>query len=97
MSRNSSKQNESEVDHMEHSKHIISELLLGKEGSFSTGVTKGDQGAQNNGKEGQGCKDSFPFFVEVISGLSKSNKERLKHALHEVVTFLNDDVDEVHI
>ncbi|CAM0884246.1 unnamed protein product [Alopecurus aequalis] len=94
MSRDSSEKNVFGVDPLEHYKHIISELLLRKEDTFSTGVMKRVKGvmAQNNGKVSQ---KSSPLFTEEIRGLSKCDMERLKHALHDVFTILNDDVDEI--
>ena len=94
MSRDSSERNVSGVDPMEHYKHIISELLLRQEDTFSTGDMKHVKGfmAQNNGKVGQ---KSLPLFTQEIRSLSKCDMERLKHVLHDVFTILNDDVDEV--
>ncbi|KAE8811713.1 Telomere repeat-binding protein 4 [Hordeum vulgare] len=94
MSRYSSEINVIGNDPMEHYKNIISELLLGREGSFSTGVTKHTElvVAQYNRKVGE---DSLPLFMEEIRGLTKCDMERLNHALREVFTILNDDVDEV--
>lgn len=82
------------IDPIEHYKNIISELLIGKEGTFSTGVTKQTEVvmAQYNCKAGE---DSLPLFMEEIRGLSKCDMERLKHALHEVFTILSNEVDEV--
>jgi len=94
MSRDSNKKNVFGVDPLEHYKHIISELLLGKEDSFSTRVAKPVEGvvAQNVVKAGQ---ESLPLFTEEIRGLSNCDMERLKHVLHDVFTILNDDVDEI--
>lgn len=72
---------------MEHYKHIISELLLKKEDTSSTGVV-----AQNNVKA---SRESLPLFSEEIRGLSECDMEILKHVLHDVFTNLNDDVDEI--
>jgi hypothetical protein len=87
MSRDSYEKNVFGVDPMEHYKHIISELLLKKEDTSSTGVV-----AQNNVKASQ---ESLPLFSEEIRGLSECDMEILKHVLHDVFTNLNDDVDEV--
>jgi hypothetical protein len=94
MSRGSDEKNVFGLDPMEHYKHIVSELLLGKEDTFSTGVMKQvrGSGAQNNVKAG---KESLGLFTEEIGGLSKCDMERLKHVLHDIFTTLNDDVDEV--
>lgn len=84
----------SRINPIEHYKNIISELLLEKEGTFSTGVTKQTKVvmAKYNCKAGE---DSLPLFMEEIRGLSKCDMERLNHALHEVFTILSDEVDEV--
>ncbi|KAL6616575.1 hypothetical protein ACP70R_038845 [Stipagrostis hirtigluma subsp. patula] len=97
MSKESLKQNQSKFDHLECCKLVLSELLPEKDNSLSGGVIKGVEGIkiQNNGKEGHACNKSFPLFADQTSGLSNYNKERLKHALHEVVTSLNDDADEI--
>ncbi|KAL5228942.1 hypothetical protein ABZP36_017207 [Zizania latifolia] len=95
MSKISSEQNEFEVDHMEYYKHLICKLTE-KDGNLSTRVSR-DQSSmdQDNGKVGQGYEKSFPLFKEGISGLSENKKERLKHVLHEIVSFFTNDVDKV--
>jgi hypothetical protein len=94
MSRGSDEKYVFGVDPMEHYKHIISDLLLGKEDTLSTGVMKRVKGAwaQNNVKVG---KESLGLFTEEIGGLSKCDMERLKHVLHDIFITLSDDVDEV--
>uniref|UniRef100_A0ACD5XAL4 Uncharacterized protein n=1 Tax=Avena sativa TaxID=4498 RepID=A0ACD5XAL4_AVESA len=94
MSRDSDKKNVFGVDPLEHYKHIISELLLRKEDTFSTRVVKRVKGVvtQNVVKASQ---ESLPLFTEEIRGLSNCDMERLKHVLHDVFTILNDDVDEI--
>ena len=63
MSRDSSERNVYGIDHIKHYKNIISELLLGKEGTFSTGVAKQTEVvmAQYNRKAGE---DSLQLFME---------------------------------
>ncbi|OEL31039.1 hypothetical protein BAE44_0007937 [Dichanthelium oligosanthes] len=97
MSRKSFMENESNVDHMEHYKYVLSKLLLEQDDSFGKVVSKEVQGTstQNKGKEGYICNRTFPLFTKQISGLSENDKDRIKLALHEIVTFLNNDVDEV--
>ncbi|PVH37639.1 hypothetical protein PAHAL_5G050000 [Panicum hallii] len=97
LTRKSFEETESNVDHMEHYKYILSKLLQGQDDSFCKGVSNEVQGTitQNKGREGYICKRTFPLFKEQISGLSKNDKEKIKVALHEIITFLNNDVDEV--
>ncbi|XP_025815157.1 uncharacterized protein LOC112892239 isoform X2 [Panicum hallii] len=96
LTRKSFEETESNVDHMEHYKYILSKLLQGQDDSFCKGVSNEVQGTitQNKGREGYICKRTFPLFKEQISGLSKNDKEKIKVALHEIITFLNNDVDE---
>ncbi|RCV28669.1 hypothetical protein SETIT_5G421500v2 [Setaria italica] len=97
VSRKSFEENESNVDHMEHYKYVLSKLLRGQDDSFRKGGCKEVQGGstQNKGKDGNICNRTFPLFTEPISGLSNNDKERIKLCLHEIITFLNNDVDEV--
>ena len=97
LTRKSFEENESNVDLMEHYKYILSKLLQGQDDSFCKGVNNEDRdtNSQNKGKEGYICKRTFPLFKEQFGGLSKNDKEKIKLALHEIITFLNNDVDEV--
>ncbi|KAG2602754.1 uncharacterized protein LOC120708994 isoform X2 [Panicum virgatum] len=97
LTRKSFEENESNVDLMEHYKCILSKMLRGQDDSFCKGVNNEVQGTstQNKGKEGYICKRTFPLFKEQFGGLSKNDKEKIKLALHEIITFLNNDVDEV--
>ncbi|KAF8755775.1 hypothetical protein HU200_011244 [Digitaria exilis] len=97
VSRKSFEENESNIDHMEHYKYVLSKLLGGQDDSFHKEVSKEVQGpsTQNKGKESFTCSRSFPLFQEQIGGLAKNDKERIKLAFHEIITFLNNDVDEV--
>uniref|UniRef100_A0A0A9HGI7 NET domain-containing protein n=1 Tax=Arundo donax TaxID=35708 RepID=A0A0A9HGI7_ARUDO len=98
MSRKPFNQNESKDDYMEHYKAILFELLSGKDDSFSKRVTKEVQGTkiQNKGNEGHICDRALPLFTGQIVGVSKNDNERLKNAIYEIITFLNNDVDEVN-
>ncbi|XP_015696536.1 uncharacterized protein LOC107304930 [Oryza brachyantha] len=91
----SSKQNEFEVDRIEHYRYMISKLIE-NEGSLSTQVSGEVQDSitQDNAKEGQGFEKSFPF-AEGISDLSEFKKEGLKIVLHEVVSFFANAVEKV--
>lgn len=82
---------------MEHYKYVLSKLLGGQDDSFHKEVSKEVQGpsTQNKGKESFTCSRSFPLFQEQIGDLAKNDKERIKLAFHEIITFLNNDVDEV--
>ncbi|KAL6840367.1 hypothetical protein ACP4OV_030177 [Aristida adscensionis] len=95
---NSFEQNESTLDHVEHCKSLLSDLFSDKDSAFSEGIIKEIQGirAQNKSKEEYVGNGSSQLFAEKISGLSKSNEERLKNALQGTVTILNDDVDKMH-
>ncbi|KAG8054281.1 hypothetical protein GUJ93_ZPchr0001g32075 [Zizania palustris] len=95
MSKISLEKNEFEVDRMEYYKHLICKLTE-KDGNLSTRVSRDQSSmAQDNDKVGQGYEKSFPLFKEGINGLSENKKERLKHVLHEIVSFFTDDVDKV--
>ncbi|CAO2172467.1 unnamed protein product [Urochloa humidicola] len=95
--RKTFEENESNVDHMENYKIVLSKLLQGSDDSFREGVSKEGHGTstQNKGKDGYICNKSLPLFTEQMSDLSKNDKERIKLVLHETITFLNNDVDEV--
>ena len=97
LTRKSFEENESNVDLMEHYKYILSKLLQGQDDSFCKGVNNEDRdtNSQNKGKESYICKKTFPLFKEQFGGLSKNDKEQIKLALHEIITFFNNDVDEV--
>ncbi|CAL4953138.1 unnamed protein product [Urochloa decumbens] len=95
--RKTFEENESNVDRMEHYKNVLSKLLRGQDESFHEGVSKEVQGTstRTNGKEGYICNRAFPLFTEQISGLSNNDKERIKLALHDIITCVNNDVDQV--
>ncbi|CAO2196527.1 unnamed protein product [Urochloa humidicola] len=95
--RQTLEENESNVDHMENYKIVLSKLLRGQDDSFREGVRKEGHGTsnQNKDKEAYICNRSLPLFMEQMSDLSNNDKERIKLVLHEIITFLNNDVDEV--
>ncbi|TVU36111.1 hypothetical protein EJB05_18027, partial [Eragrostis curvula] len=96
MSEKSFEQNASKVDRMEHYKSTLSELLSKKDDSLSNGVKDlSNKKTQNKGRYGHDSDRDFPLFLEKINGLSKNDKKILKHTVHEIITLMYDDVDEV--
>ena len=95
MSRKSFEGNDSNVNRLEHYKNVLAKLLPEKGDSFCKGVSNEAQGTDTQSKEGHVCNRALPLFAEQISGLSKNDKEGIKYTLHEIITILNDDLDEV--
>jgi hypothetical protein len=95
MSRKSFEGNDSNVNRLEHYKNVLTKLLLGKGDFFCKGVSNEAQGTSLQSIEGHVCNRALPLFAEQISGLSKNDKEGIKYTLHEIITILNDDLDEV--
>lgn len=94
MSGKSFKENGCNVDHLEHYKHVLFKLFPEKVDSFK-GVSNEAQSSDSQFKEGYVCNRALPLFTEQIGGLSWNDKEGIKYTLHEIITFLNDDLDEV--
>ncbi|KAG0540646.1 hypothetical protein BDA96_03G426700 [Sorghum bicolor] len=95
MSRKSFEGNDSNVNRLEHYKNVLTKLLLGKGDFFCKGVSNEAQGTSLQSIEGHVCNRALPLFAEQISGLSKNDKEGIKYTLHEIITILNDDLDEI--